>query len=107
MLRFSSQTIHGIMFPDSRLRQTFFFLFFLVGIRVQNMATSFFQGPVVQKMDSAIYRRKKYPVDKYYETQLQYPLVSDLSGGFRYPPLMEQLQGNRCTFWFQINEGKK
>ena len=45
------------------------------------MATSFFQGPVVQKMDSAIY-----------------PLVSDLSGGFRYPPLMEQLQGNRCTF---------
>ena len=59
MLRFSSQTIHGIMFPDGRLRQTFFFSFFLVGIRVQNMATSFFQGPVVQKMDSAIHRRKE------------------------------------------------
>ena len=55
------------------------------------MATSFFQAAVVQKMDSAIHRRKKYPVDKYYESQLQYPLVNDLSGGFRYPPLTEQM----------------
>ena len=53
MLRFSSQTIHDIMFPDGRLRQTFFlFLFFYS--RVQNMAISFFQAPIIQKMDSAI-----------------------------------------------------
>ena len=63
MLRFSSQTIHDIMFPGDRLRQTFFFFFFLLGIRVQNMAISFFQAPIIQKMDSAIHRIKSYPVD--------------------------------------------
>ena len=63
MLRFSSQTIHDIMFPDDRLRQTFFFFFFLLGIRVQNMAISFFQAPIIQKMDSAIHRIKSYPID--------------------------------------------
>ena len=64
MLRFSSQTIRDIMFPDGRLRRTFFFFFFLLGIRVQNMVISFFQAPIIQIMDSAIHRIKSYLVDK-------------------------------------------
>ena len=41
-------------------------------------------------MDSAIHRINHYPEDKYYENQLRYPLDSNLSGGWRYPPF-EQL----------------
>ena len=40
-----------------------------------------FQAPVVQKLDSAIHRINPYPADKYYGSQLRYPLESDLSGG--------------------------
>ena len=39
------------------------------------------QALVVQKMDSAIYRINHYPVHKYKETQLRYPVDRDLSDG--------------------------
>ena len=38
-------------------------------------------APVVQTLDSAIHRINHYPADKYYASQLRYPLDSDLSGG--------------------------
>ena len=39
-------------------------------------------APVVQKLDSAIHRINRYPVDKSdYENRLRYPLDSDLSRG--------------------------
>ena len=37
--------------------------------------------PVVQKLDSAIYRINHYPTDMYYRNQLRHPVDSDLSGG--------------------------
>ena len=37
------------------------------------------QALVVQKMDSAINQINHYPVDKYWETQLHYPVDRDLS----------------------------
>ena len=37
--------------------------------------------PVVQTLDSSIYRINHYPADKYYGNQLRYPVDSDLSGG--------------------------
>ena len=37
--------------------------------------------PVVQKLASAIHRVNRYPENKYYENQLRYPLVSNLSSG--------------------------
>ena len=40
-----------------------------------------FQAPVVQTLDSTIHRINHYPADKYYGSQLRYPLDSDLSGG--------------------------
>ena len=48
------------------------------------------QAPVVQKLDSAIHWINHYPVDKYYKNRLHYPLDSDLSIGWPYPPF-EQL----------------
>ena len=48
------------------------------------------QAPVAQKLDSAMQRIKRYPVDKYFEIQLRYPLHSNLSSGWHYPPF-EQL----------------
>ena len=36
---------------------------------------------VVQKLDSAIHRINHYPMDKYYENWLRYPLDSNLSSG--------------------------
>ena len=38
-------------------------------------------APVVEKMDSAIQWINHYPVDKYLENQLRYPVDRDLSGG--------------------------
>ena len=38
------------------------------------------QAPVVQKVDDAIYRINRYPVDKCLQNQLRYPLDSDLFG---------------------------
>ena len=38
-------------------------------------------APVVQTLDSSIYRINHYPADKYYGNQLRYPADSDLSGG--------------------------
>ena len=38
-------------------------------------------APVVQKLDSAIYRINHYPADTYYGKQLRYPVDSDLSAG--------------------------
>ena len=38
-------------------------------------------APVVQTLDSAILPMNHYPADKYYGTQLSYPLDSDLSCG--------------------------
>ena len=37
--------------------------------------------PVVQKLDGAIHRKNHYPVDKYKENQLRYPVDRDLSNG--------------------------
>ena len=48
------------------------------------------QGPVVQKLDSAIHRINLYPVDNAIGFPNTYPLDSDLSGGWRYP-IFEQL----------------
>ena len=39
------------------------------------------QAPVVQKLDNAIHRINRYPEDRYYESQLRYPLDSNLSIG--------------------------
>ena len=39
------------------------------------------QAPVVQKMDSALHRINHYPVNKYYENQLRYPVDRDLPDG--------------------------
>ena len=76
MLRVSSQTIHDIMFPDGRLRQTFFlFLFFY-----------------------SAFEFKIWPF--HFSRPLSFK---------RWIPLylpFEQLQGSRCTFWFQIEAGK-
>ena len=44
------------------------------------------QAPVVQKLDNAIQRINRYPEDRYYESQLHYPLDSNLSSGYYYPP---------------------
>ena len=38
---------------------------------------------VVQTLDSTMHRINRYPVDKYYENQLCYPLDSDLTSGKR------------------------
>ncbi len=38
------------------------------------------QGPVVQRVDNAIHRVNRYPLDKYLQNKLRYPLDSDLSG---------------------------
>ena len=38
-------------------------------------------APVVEKMDSTIQWINHYPVDKYLENQLHYPVDRDLSGG--------------------------
>ena len=62
------------------------------------MAISFFQAPIIQKMDSAIHRIKSYPVDNIRWLAI-YPVDSAIS-------TIEQLQGSRCTFWFQIKAGK-
>ena len=48
------------------------------------------QAPIVQKLDSAIHRINRHLEDKYYETELRYPMDSDLSSGKRYPTF-EQL----------------
>ena len=39
------------------------------------------QAQVVQTLDNAIHRINHYPVDKYYENQLYYPLDRLLSDG--------------------------
>ena len=39
------------------------------------------QAPVVQRVDNAIQRINRYPVDKCWRKKLRYPLDSDLSGG--------------------------
>ena len=49
--------------PWRPIKTNFFLFFFSLGIRVQNMAISFFQATIIQKMDSAIHRIKSYPVD--------------------------------------------
>ena len=38
-------------------------------------------APVVQRLDNAIHRINRYPVDKYWQNKPRYPLDSDLSGG--------------------------
>ena len=42
-------------------------------------------APVVQTLDSAIYRINHYPMDRCQGNQLRYPLDRFLSGGQRYP----------------------
>ena len=48
------------------------------------------QPPVVQKVDNVIHRINHYPLDSAIGFAMTYPLVSDLSGGSRYPSF-EQL----------------
>ena len=38
-------------------------------------------APVVQRLDNAIHRINRYPVDKCRQNKPRYPLDSDLSGG--------------------------
>ena len=38
-------------------------------------------GPVVQRLDNAIHRINRYPVDKCWQNKPRYPLDSNLSGG--------------------------
>ena len=49
--------------------------------RLSRGGQSRLQAPVIQTLDSSIYRINHYPADKYYGNQLRYPLDSDLSGG--------------------------
>ena len=58
MLRFSSQTIHGIMFPDGRLRQTFFFSFFFSRHSSSKYGHFIFPGPSCSKDG------QRYPPEK-------------------------------------------
>ena len=39
------------------------------------------QAPVFQRVDNAIHRINHYPVNKCWQTKLDYPLYSELSGG--------------------------
>ena len=48
------------------------------------------QAPVVRKVDNAIHRINHYPADSVVCFANTYPLDSDLSGGYFYPPF-EQL----------------
>ena len=52
--------------------------------------SAIYLAPVVQKLDNAIHRINRYPVDKFKQNKPRYPLDSDLSGGYRYP-VFEQL----------------
>ena len=42
-------------------------------------------APVVQRLDNAIHRINRYPMDKCWQSKPHYPLDSDLSIGQRYP----------------------
>ena len=54
------------------------------------MYRPFYLARDVQTLNSAIHWINHYPADKYLGNHLRYPLDSDLSGGYRYPPV-EQL----------------
>ena len=54
-------------------------------------------APVVQKLDSAIYRMNLYPVDNAIGFPNTYPLDSDLSGGLRYPTFEQLGPGARFS----------
>ena len=43
-------------------------------------------APVVQRLDNAIHRINRYPADTCQQNKPGYPLNSNLSGGWRYPP---------------------
>ena len=58
-------------------------------------------GPVVQKVDSAIHWTNHYPVDNAIGLCTTYPLDSDLSGGWHYPPF-EQPGPDRMNCEHQI-----
>ena len=50
--------------------------------------------PVVQRVDSAIQRINHYPLDKYYQSQLSYPVDIDSSSGQCYPPFLQLMPGD-------------
>jgi len=47
----------------------------------KSQCTNKHQAPVVQRLDNAIHRINRYPVDKCYANKLRYRVDSDLSGG--------------------------
>ena len=63
------------------------------------------QAPVVQKMDSAIRRINRYPLDSAIGFAITYPLDSNESVGEHYPSF-EQLEPERfCKHHFQLGLG--
>ena len=64
--------------------------FFLPRMRTPSKSDAKPQALVVQTLDSTTPRINYYPADKCEGNQLPYPLDSDLSSGYRYPPF-EQL----------------
>ena len=54
-------------------------------VAVHGQRTHSVQAPIVQKVDSAIYRVNLYPVDSAIRFPNTYPQDSDLSDGWRFP----------------------
>ena len=49
-------------------------------------------APVVQRADGAIPRINHYPMDKYYQNRLSYPVDGDLSNGQCYSSFKQLVQ---------------
>ena len=66
------------------------------------------QPPVVQKMDSTIYRINQYPAEKYYRNQLRYPLDKQwvaLSSFWTTRAWSQNGCGKWHFFWSEIGSG--
>ena len=59
----------------------------------QELLKKLIQAPVVQILDSAIHRIYHYPANKYYRSQLCYPMDRDLFSGQHYPPFKQLAPG--------------
>ena len=64
-----------------------------------------FPAPVVQTLDSAIYRINHYPADSVIGFPNTYPLDSDLSGEKRYPTFEHLGPGRLFKRWTALSTG--
>ena len=69
--------------------------FNLCALSLSNSFLCACMGLVVQKMDSTIHWINHYPVDKYEENELCYPVDRDLFNGWHFSPF-EQLRPGNC-----------